>query len=75
MIEDHFNDFIVREFLVSNSKGEEIRTTQYQYLSWPDHSVPESTTPLIEVITNIETLNEQTRKENEAAAPFIVHCR
>lgn len=74
MIEDNFGDFVVREFLVSRN-DEEIRTTQYQYISWPDHGVPQSPTALIEVMTSIETLKEQTLKEEKSISPCLVHCR
>jgi len=51
-------------------KGEEKRTiTQFHYMAWPDHGVPENTTPLRNMSVSVNELEEKNPK-----APTVVHC-
>eukprot|EP00012_Vannella_robusta_P002536 CAMPEP_0206187408 /NCGR_PEP_ID=MMETSP0166-20121206/2981_1 /ASSEMBLY_ACC=CAM_ASM_000260 /TAXON_ID=95228 /ORGANISM="Vannella robusta, Strain DIVA3 518/3/11/1/6" /LENGTH=199 /DNA_ID=CAMNT_0053602979 /DNA_START=38 /DNA_END=633 /DNA_ORIENTATION=- len=45
LMAETYDDFIVRSFLITSPNGDETRTTQYQFLTWPDHSVPDSPGP------------------------------
>lgn len=40
----------------------------YWYTSWPDHKTPDATTPLLQLMSDVEA-------ERRAAGPVIVHCR
>ena len=43
--------------------------TQYQFLSWPDHGVPQFATPLLQFVKRIRSISDET------AGPVIIHCR
>lgn len=43
----------------------------YWYTSWPDHKTPDSTMPLLQLMTDVET----DRQMAAAMGPVIVHCR
>lgn len=43
----------------------------YWYTSWPDHKTPDSTMPLLQLMSDVET----DRRTSAAAGPVIVHCR
>lgn len=43
--------------------------TQLQYTAWPDHDVPKSAEPLIEMNRTLKSL-QGNRKQ-----PILVHCR
>lgn len=46
--------FLVRRFVLEKG-GESREITQYHYLAWPDHGVPDSSEPLEEIIRLINT--------------------
>ena len=43
--------------------------TQLQYTAWPDHDVPKSATPLIEISRTLKSL-QGSRKQQ-----VLIHCR
>nr|XP_040025939.1 receptor-type tyrosine-protein phosphatase R [Gasterosteus aculeatus aculeatus] len=48
--------------------GNQTRAMQhYWYTSWPDHKTPDATTPLLQLMSDVEA-------ERRAAGPVIVHC-
>lgn len=52
--------------------GNQIRVLQhYWYTSWPDHKTPDSTMPLLQLMTDVEA----DRRTAVSTGPVIVHCR
>ena len=43
--------------------------TQLQYTAWPDHDVPRSATPLIELNKTLRAVQGNRKKQ------LLVHCR
>ncbi|XP_054651353.1 receptor-type tyrosine-protein phosphatase-like N isoform X3 [Dunckerocampus dactyliophorus] len=71
LVSEHIwcKDFLVRSFYLKNVQTQETRTlTQFHFLSWPAHSIPTSTRPLLDF----------RRKVNKCyrgrSCPIIVHC-
>ncbi|XP_049893814.1 receptor-type tyrosine-protein phosphatase R [Epinephelus moara] len=51
--------------------GNQTRVLQhYWYTSWPDHKTPDSTMPLLQLMTDVET----DRRTAAVIGPVIVHC-
>jgi len=71
LVEDMMEDFIIREFEVRGPNGQEHRTTQYQYISWPDHSVPVESNGFSQMMTFINQRHSVTNTEDH---PLLVHC-
>lgn len=66
--EEKTNEMIVRHLkLTDTQSGKSRDITQYQYMAWPDHGLPESTTAFL----NLQNLAE---KANHTNGPFLVHC-
>mmetsp|Transcript_6197 Transcript_6197/g.15964 ORF Transcript_6197/g.15964 Transcript_6197/m.15964 type:complete len:463 (+) Transcript_6197:197-1585(+) len=60
-------DFVIRSFKVEY-EGKSRKLTHFQYLSWPDHGVPDSVTQLMKMLKTVrETVDT-------AQAPMVVHC-
>jgi hypothetical protein len=56
--------------------GETREITQYHYLAWPDHGVPDSSEPLEEIIKLINAQMRTVVKSNALKEPTLVaHCR
>ena len=71
-----YDDFIVRSFLITSPNGDETRTTQYQFLTWPDHSVPDSPGPLVEMMSAVDRhIHEISKDESTEQPPMLIHCR
>ena len=68
--DDKKNKLKIRKFQVMNelAPNETRDVTQYQYLGWKDHEVPED----ISSIIHLGNIVAQSKKENPA--PFVVHC-
>ncbi|XP_071001322.1 receptor-type tyrosine-protein phosphatase N2-like, partial [Oncorhynchus clarkii lewisi] len=71
LVSEHIwcEDFLVRSFYLKNLQTNETRTvTQFHFLSWVDHSIPDSA----------RTLLDFRRKVNKCyrgrSCPIIVHC-
>jgi len=63
----HAPDFVTRTFRVEND-GKSRKLTHFQYLSWPDHGVPESPTRFMTMLKSVrETVDVKQ-------APMVVHC-
>jgi len=80
LVEDSIDDsFIMREFLVEGPENQQVKTVQYQFLTWPDHDVPESSAPLVEVMSTIDGRFKQEGlidSENKVKQPPVaIHCR
>ncbi|MBN3309778.1 PTPRJ phosphatase, partial [Amia calva] len=64
------NQFSVNP-LVCLAQGSEVRSlTQFHFTAWPDHGVPEGTSPL----TRFRTLVRQHIDISPTRAPLLVHC-
>lgn len=66
-------DYVIRTFKVSlvRSDGTEQasrKVTQYQFLSWPDHGVPQYATGLLQFVKRIRSLS------HENVGPILIHC-
>ncbi|XP_028407981.1 tyrosine-protein phosphatase non-receptor type 12-like isoform X2 [Dendronephthya gigantea] len=61
------NDFVMRT-LVAESHGEKLTITQFHYTAWPDHGVPTTALPLINLI---KLVREYQPEDNP---PIIMHC-
>ncbi|EGD81142.1 LOW QUALITY PROTEIN: hypothetical protein PTSG_13149 [Salpingoeca rosetta] len=66
--QEEFPDFVIRTLTVQ--VGRQSRTvTQFQYVSWPDHGVPDSTAGIITMLRKAKVLRSQPN-----AGPMVVHC-
>ncbi|XP_058528289.1 tyrosine-protein phosphatase non-receptor type 3 isoform X4 [Ochotona princeps] len=60
--------YVSREMLVTNTEtGEEHTVTHLQYVSWPDHGVPDDSSDFLEFANYVRSL----RVDGE---PMLVHC-
>ncbi|GAA6077809.1 receptor-type tyrosine-protein phosphatase R isoform X1 [Tachysurus ichikawai] len=50
--------------------GQSRKVQHYWYTSWPDHKTPDSTGPLLQLMTDVE----ESREASETHGPVIVHC-
>ncbi|XP_074554729.1 receptor-type tyrosine-protein phosphatase R isoform X2 [Halichoeres trimaculatus] len=51
--------------------GNQTRVLQhYWYTSWPDHKTPDSTMPLLQLMTDVEA----DRRAADSTGPVIIHC-
>jgi len=68
--EEGVKDFyVIRKFVLQ--KGEEKRiVTQFHFLAWPDHGVPEESAPLLEMMLRAEKLQNEANPN----LPMAVHC-
>ncbi|XP_043932098.1 tyrosine-protein phosphatase non-receptor type 22 [Protopterus annectens] len=65
--EDNKGEYILRTLKVSFYK--DTRTLyQFHYMNWPDHDVPEAIDPILEMIWEVRSL-----QDNESA-PLCIHC-
>lgn len=61
------DELITRKLLLENTEtGEERTIAQLQYIAWPDHGLPTSTTAFLELIDEADSF--------KSTAPIIVHC-
>lgn len=68
--EDPISDgFVMRTLSVKSAQLEEMIVTQLQYTAWPDHDVPKSAAPLIEMNKTLRALQGNRRQ------PVLIHCR
>jgi len=62
------DELITRRLLVYNMDTEEEKeVVQLQYIAWPDHGIPVSTTAFLDLIDEADSFNYQK-------APIVVHC-
>ncbi|XP_061869500.1 tyrosine-protein phosphatase non-receptor type 22 [Colius striatus] len=65
--EEKKNEYVIRTLKVT--LNEEIRAVhQFHYKNWPDHDVPSSIDPILELITDIR------RYQPDDGVPICVHC-
>uniref|UniRef100_W5NHA0 protein-tyrosine-phosphatase n=1 Tax=Lepisosteus oculatus TaxID=7918 RepID=W5NHA0_LEPOC len=50
--------------------GQSHNVKHYWYTSWPDHKTPDSTQPLLQLMTEVE----EDRRVSGSRGPVIVHC-
>nr|XP_054774882.1 receptor-type tyrosine-protein phosphatase beta-like [Lytechinus pictus] len=64
-----YDHWVIREFSVA--QGNEIRKlTQYHFMSWPDHGVPDHTITMLDFV---RTVRDAIRKE-ASEQPIVAHC-
>ena len=66
--EERHTGYTVRELLLYLSDNRNIKVTQFHYLAWPDHDVPQLFNNLLEFT---ETVKLHRRRDR---APLLVHC-
>jgi len=65
--EDPSPELIIRTFTLEDTQTGVGRTViHYQYVSWPDHAIPVSTTAFLELIRIVD--------KQKKTGPIIVHC-
>jgi len=60
-------DFLVRTFKVKSDSEERI-VCQFHYTTWPDHGVPSSVQPILELVRLMRDV------QASEARPILVHC-
>lgn len=60
-------DFLVRTLKIKSNNEERV-VCQFHYLSWPDHSIPPSVSPILELVRLIRDV------QASEARPILVHC-
>ncbi|KAL0963929.1 hypothetical protein UPYG_G00315470 [Umbra pygmaea] len=69
LTEEGNSAFLVRELTLTNVLSEEVRElTQIQYVSWPDHGVPDDSTDFLDFVNLVRS------KRAGKDEPMIVHC-
>ena len=54
-------------------KGNEIREiTQFHYIAWPDHGVPETTQSLVKFVRLVRNHIDDNKRSTPSS---VVHCR
>ena len=67
----NYTDYTLREFkLVDSKDGASLNIKQFQYTDWPEDSVPESGSGLIDLIGQV-----QKWQRSSGDKPIAVHCR
>lgn len=68
--EDHCPDYTVRHLSVTNKreKNSEREVTHIQFMSWPDHGVPEEAQLLLKLRRRVNAF------KNFFSGPIVVHC-
>lgn len=65
--EDLDEGFVMRRMKVKSSQ-DEMLVTQLQYTAWPDHDVPKSAAPLLEMNKTLSSLQGNKKQ------PILIHC-
>jgi protein tyrosine phosphatase len=65
--EKESTDWIIRKFNISKEKRNRM-VLQYQFISWPDHGVPDTPTAALDFVQNVHG------EVKTAHGPVIVHC-
>ncbi|XP_061681735.1 receptor-type tyrosine-protein phosphatase C isoform X2 [Syngnathoides biaculeatus] len=67
--EDHFPDYSIRRLNLTNRKdNSEREVTHIQFLSWPDHGVPEEPYLLLKLRRRVNAF------KNVFSGPIVIHC-
>lgn len=58
--------------LVAQGEGQELATvTQFHYIGWPDHGIPNDFDVILEMMAEMRDI----KAEDAEKAPMVVHCR
>ncbi|CAF92552.1 unnamed protein product, partial [Tetraodon nigroviridis] len=70
-LEDHYPDYIIRHLSLTNKrdKGVEREVTHIQFVSWPDHGVPDEAHLLLKLRRRVNSF------KNFFSGPIVIHCR
>eukprot|EP00057_Strongylocentrotus_purpuratus_P012611 XP_011667085.1 PREDICTED: tyrosine-protein phosphatase 10D [Strongylocentrotus purpuratus] len=64
-----YDHWVIREFSIS--QGDEIRKlTQYHFMSWPDHGVPDKTWTMLDFVRTVREAIQKTASDR----PIVAHC-
>lgn len=67
--------YIHRELLITNDRTFETRVVLHlQYVEWPDHGAPLSTTQFLEYVRHVQRLNINMADAEEEGNITLVHC-
>ncbi|XP_057696239.1 receptor-type tyrosine-protein phosphatase C [Corythoichthys intestinalis] len=67
--EDHFPDYSIRHLNLTNRKeNSEREVAHIQFISWPDHGVPEDPHLLLKLRRRVNTF------KNVFSGPIVIHC-
>ena len=61
-------DFLVRRFQV-DCEGKSRTVMHYHYTAWPDHGIPHSMVPILDMISSARLYQPQDEP------PIVIHCR
>ena len=65
--------YVNKQNYLSDRIQESRYITQYHYVAWPDHGVPDTTTGLHRLREKMIETQKNNHKSKES--PIIVHCR
>ncbi|XP_065904176.1 receptor-type tyrosine-protein phosphatase alpha-like [Dysidea avara] len=65
--ENRYSEYLIRKFNITKS-GESFDVTQFHYVAWPDHGVPEYATGMLSFYRRIRDFHSTTKD------PMLVHC-
>jgi len=63
---DLTGEIVIRTMLIEDMQGSSRIITQFQYISWPDHGLPVSTTAFLDLVRMVD--------KQKKTGPVIVHC-
>ncbi len=67
--------YIHRELLITNERTDETRLVSHlQYIDWPDHGAPLSTSQFLEYLRHIQKINISMADAEEEETIILVHC-
>ncbi|XP_077440770.1 receptor-type tyrosine-protein phosphatase C isoform X2 [Vanacampus margaritifer] len=67
--EDHYPDYVIRHINLTNRReNSEREVTHIQFVSWPDHGVPEEPHLLLKLRRRVNSF------KNVFSGPIVVHC-
>lgn len=68
MSEERHTEFVMRT-INAEKDGESRTILQFHYVSWPDHGIPSSTRPMLDMIALVREY------QPGHDPPIVVHCR
>jgi tyrosine-protein phosphatase non-receptor type 11 len=74
--ESNFGTYALRYFLLDNVNGRESSRCiyQFQFLTWPDHGVPNDPSSLLKFMEDINLKQKEMRKDSPNYGPPTIHC-
>nr|CAB3265295.1 receptor-type tyrosine-protein phosphatase epsilon [Phallusia mammillata] len=70
--------YVIRRMNVEETNStyeiEQYIVTQYHFIAWPDHGVPQTTTGLVRFMKEVQETQTQLQCDLRTETPTIVHC-